>query len=58
MTPKMPTDHAGMRSTHRRVRFFTSKDTRETTVAKEPGHWGARIKPLKPLRGECRVFRV
>jgi hypothetical protein len=28
------------------------------TVAKEPGHRGARRKPLKPLRGECRVFPV
>src|SRR5216683_2150474 len=26
------------------------------TVAKEPGHRGARRKPLKPLRGECRAF--
>jgi hypothetical protein len=26
------------------------------TVAKEPGHRGARNKVLKPLRRECRVF--
>jgi hypothetical protein len=26
------------------------------TVANKPGHRGARRKPLKPLRGECRAF--
>ena len=26
------------------------------TVANKPGHRGARRKPLKPLRGESRVF--
>src|ERR1700730_17508753 len=28
------------------------------TVANKPGHRGARRKPLKPLRGECRVVPV
>jgi hypothetical protein len=30
----------------------------QATVAKEPGHRGARNKRLKPLRGECRVKPV
>jgi hypothetical protein len=28
----------------------------QTTVTKMPDHRGARRKPLKPLRGECRAF--
>ena len=31
---------------------------REMTVARKPGHRGARRKPLKPLRGESRIDPV
>src|ERR1700730_1390695 len=33
------------------------RDFPQATVAKEPGHRGARSKPLKPLRRESWVFR-
>src|SRR3984893_1796988 len=33
------------------------RDFPKATVAKEPGHRGARSKPLKPLRRESWVFR-